>query len=1034
MFLPWTWPRKRVPARRRRGLRPQLEVLEARLQPSIVAASPSDAKINTSSPLGQTTPSVAMDANGDYVVAWNNQVHLGPNYLYDVDARVYNSAGQAQTGEIVVAQTPGDTRPSVAMDANGDFVVAYQVLNTTTYDYGISAQRYNLAGTPQGSTLTVNDGSSPSATGSLPKVAMDSAGDFTIAFQGYDANSHGVFAQQFNSSGTSQGAIFRVNTPQTDNQGAPTIAMDSAGDFVIAWEDGGPTQNAGIYAQRYNPSGVAQGSNTAISTVTSGSSPGNPSVAMEPTGQYAIAWQFDQTAAGAGNGFQGIETQRFDASGNALTSVVQLNTPENYNQGGPSVAIDSEGDFVVAWESYGTGGTASSLATILAQRVNSEGTLIGTTQFTPSTQSGDNQRDPAVASDPNGNTIIVWESQPSSTSDAQNVYGRLYNYVNDAPTINTPSNVTINENAGQQTVNLTGITAGGGETQTLTVTASSDNIALVNPSVTYTSPNSTGTLRFTPAANSFGTATITVTVTDNGGTLNGGVDTTSVQFTVTVNEVAAPATHFTVSTPTNTTAGTPFNVTVTALDASNNTATGYTGTMHFTSSDGQAVLPADSTLTNGVGTFSATLKTAGNQTITATDTTTSSITGTSNTIAVAAAAASHFSASAPTTATAGTAFNATVTALDAFDNTATGYTGTVNFTSSDGQAVLPADSTLTNGVGTFSATLKTAGNQTITATDTTTSSITGTSNTIAVAAAAASHFSASAPTTATAGTSFSLTVTALDQFDNTATGYSGTVNFTSSDGQAVLPADSTLTNGVGTFSATLKTAGNQTITATDTTTSSITGTSNTIAVAAARHRTSAASAPDDGDRGHVVQPYRHGPRSVRQYGHGLFGHCEFHQQRRPSRPAGRLHPDQRRRHVQRDLEDGRQPNHHRNGHDYFLDYGNEQHDCRRCGRGIALQRQRADDGDRGHVVQPYRHGPRSVRQYGHGLFGHCALHQQRCRRVLAGGCHAHQRRRHLQHHARHGRQPDDHRNGHDYFLDYRNEQHDCRRCGRGIAL
>ena len=45
--------------------------------------------------------------------------------------------------------------------------------------------------------------------------------------------------------------------------------------------------------------------------------------------------------------------------------------------------------------------------------------------------------------------------------------------------------------------------------------------------------------------------------------------------------------------------------------ATNAMATGYTGTVHFTSSDGAAVLPANSTLTNGVGTFSVTLKTAG---------------------------------------------------------------------------------------------------------------------------------------------------------------------------------------------------------------------------------------------------------------------------------------------------------------------------------------------------------------------------------------------------------------------------------------
>src|SRR5207302_11225751 len=90
------------------------------------------------------------------------------------------------------------------------------------------------------------------------------------------------------------------------------------------------------------------------------------------------------------------------------------------------------------------------------------------------------------------------------------------------------------------------------------------------------------------------------------------------------------------------------------------------------------------------------------------------------------------------------------------------------------------------------------------------SSITGTSNAIAVGAAAASHFAVSAPASATAGSAFNFTVTALDALNNTATSYAGTVHFTSSDGAATLPANSTLTNGTGTFSATLRTPGNQT--------------------------------------------------------------------------------------------------------------------------------------------------------------------------------------------------------------------------------
>jgi autotransporter-associated beta strand protein len=359
---------------------------------------------------------------------------------------------------------------------------------------------------------------------------------------------------------------------------------------------------------------------------------------------------------------------------------------------------------------------------------------------------------------------------------------------------------------------------------------SSDGNAMLPANSTLTSGVGTFNATLKTAGNQTLTATDTVTSSITG-TSN----------TITVS--AAAATHFAVSAPSSATAGTAFNFTVTAQDAFNNTATGYTGTVHFTSSDGQATLPANSTLTNGTGTFSATLKTAGSQTLTATDTVTGSITGTSNAIAVSASTATHFAVSAPATATAGTAFNFTVTAQDQFNNTATSYAGTVHFTSSDSQAVLPANSTLTNGTGTFSATLKTAGNQTLTATDTVTSSITGTSNTIAVSAAAATHFSVSAPGSATAGTAFNFTVTALDAFNNTATGYTGTVHFTSSDGNAMLPADSTLTNGVGTFSATLKTAGNQTLTATDTVTSSITGTSNTIAVAAAAATHFSVSAP-----------------------------------------------------------------------------------------------------------------------------------------------------------------------------------------------
>ena len=112
--------------------------------------------------------------------------------------------------------------------------------------------------------------------------------------------------------------------------------------------------------------------------------------------------------------------------------------------------------------------------------------------------------------------------------------------VNQPPTLNPINNLTINENAGLQTVNLYGISSGAtNQNQFLTVTATSSNTNLIpNPTVHYTSANTNGSLTFTPVTNAIGSATITVTV-NNGGASNSIVTQT---FTVTVNPVNQPPT------------------------------------------------------------------------------------------------------------------------------------------------------------------------------------------------------------------------------------------------------------------------------------------------------------------------------------------------------------------------------------------------------------------------------------------------------------------------------------------------------------
>jgi hypothetical protein len=307
----------------------------------------------------------------------------------------------------------------------------------------------------------------------------------------------------------------------------------------------------------------------------------------------------------------------------------------------------------------------------------------------------------------------------------------------------------------------------------------------------------------------------------------------------------APVAQLGLVTQPNVTAGSSFKFTVTAMDADGNTVLGYNGTVHFATSNTNFILPANATLTNGVGSFSATLYTAGTSTIMATDINTSSLTVTSGTITVNPAAANHYMMSAPSSVARGAAFTVTVTAQDQFYNQATNYTGTVQLFSNDGTATLPASSTLTGGTGTFSVTLNGSGSKTVTAYDTVFNTVTGITNPIAITNPA-THFGFVAPSTTAAGNVFVFEVTALDQSNSTATGYAGTVHLTTSDGKAVLSSTTaTLSGGIGFFAATLKTAGLQTLSAVDATVSSVAGFSAPIAVTAlaANHFVVTAAAP-----------------------------------------------------------------------------------------------------------------------------------------------------------------------------------------------
>jgi probable HAF family extracellular repeat protein len=234
-----------------------------------------------------------------------------------------------------------------------------------------------------------------------------------------------------------------------------------------------------------------------------------------------------------------------------------------------------------------------------------------------------------------------------------------------------------------------------------------------------------------PAGSGF-TLTNAVGINDSGQIL----DQASNGHAVLLNPVASPTLSLS-GFPTTTTAGVAHNLTVTVRNPDGSIDTGYTGTVHFASSDPQAVLPADYTFTPadaGVHTFSVTLKTATGvnnsaytPTITVTDTANPGISGSQTETAVNPGPATHFAVFGGVQS--GRTFSVVVEALDSSGNIATGYTGTIHFSDSVRGQALPANYTFKAadaGDHAFTVTFTTRGKHTITVTDTLNATIVGT--------------------------------------------------------------------------------------------------------------------------------------------------------------------------------------------------------------------------------------------------------------------------------------------------------------------
>ncbi len=396
-------------------------VLPASTRADTAAVCSSYFRLDTTSSYGSPGfphgPDIASDTAGNFVVVWqgNDYPDYGPV------ARLFDGAGGPRGPEVQVSESGNyGAEPAVDADPAGNFVVVWEE------SYEIAGRRFDSTGTPIGGVFLVNTYNTSSPRN--PKVAVGADGRFVVVWGQFDTDSFGISGQLYNSAGSPVGSEFGVDTAVDDSDGyngvaedddGIEVAMDSAGNFVVVWEnynyDVAP-EHRRILVRRFDSAGTPSGPEFEVNENTTEFGRGYPDVTVDGTGQFVVVWS---------EWYQSVQGRRLDDTATPVGSEFRIDDPAF--AGFPfhaKVSTDDLGNFVVVWQEH-------PVIYAYAREFSSAGTPIGG-QFVvngpvSSYYGYQYQKEyPDVAASADGDFVVVWSESYHYPDPAVQLFGRRF--------------------------------------------------------------------------------------------------------------------------------------------------------------------------------------------------------------------------------------------------------------------------------------------------------------------------------------------------------------------------------------------------------------------------------------------------------------------------------------------------------------------------------------------------------------------------------------------------------------------------------
>ncbi len=371
---------------------------------------------------------VSMATDGSFVAVWRGDVSTGTDADgASIQARRYDPAGSALGAQFQVnsATTGAQTNPAVAPDPGGGFLIVWNSPSTTGNDAGtlsIQGQRYDDNGSPIAGQFQVNSYTTGNQLG--PTAAFAPTGEFVVSWissgsAGGDTSLESIQARRFDAGGAPLAADFQVNAYTTGRQQWPQVGVDGTDAFVVAWESAGTStpgaQGYSVLARRFGSDGLPIAGELQVNSYTTGIQ-SSASLAVRTDGSFLVVWE-SEGSLGSDSASFSVQARRYDATGAALGPEFQVNSYTTSYQTSPAVALDASGGFVVAWSSLGSPGSDALSWSVQGRPFDNAGVPVAD-QFQVNSSTTGTQNVPGIATDGAGGLVVAWRSDP-----AQNLGG-----------------------------------------------------------------------------------------------------------------------------------------------------------------------------------------------------------------------------------------------------------------------------------------------------------------------------------------------------------------------------------------------------------------------------------------------------------------------------------------------------------------------------------------------------------------------------------------------------------------------------------